>query len=270
MRRGISIVLQAAGVLLACLATSLNHPVIALETTIQWRDTAYYFNEDGDTIFCDTKATSPGNYVIRTCKTREEIFPDWYGGDSTKSSGDYHPAEVHGITLSKAKRVGRLIRRGKLNKRLVEKNIVSILGKNSMRKMFDAIPDSGNGDSTTDFYEYGGVIKKDSSLTFQIGDSSDPCKGGAGIDIDSVEIERGIGCYHSHPSGENDCVNNKQITRYAFVQGPSRDDQEAVKKKTINYVFGMNKNSQLIYIYDSSGVKATLPFKFLLLPSVNK
>ncbi|HEX6430160.1 MAG TPA: hypothetical protein VF008_20840 [Niastella sp.] len=270
MKRGISIALQAAGMLLACVATSLNHPVIARESTIQWRDTAYYFNEKGDTIFCDTKAASPGNFVIRTCKTREEIFPDWYGGDSTKSSGNYQPAEVHGIPVSKAKRVGRLIRRGKLSNRLVGKNIVAILDKNTIREMFDAIHDSGSGtDSSTDFYEYGGVIKTDSSLTFQIGEWSDVCKGGAAVDIDSIWI--GIGCYHSHPSGENDCVNNKgQKTRYAFVQGPSSEDQNAVKKNTINYVFGMNKNSLLIYIYDSSGVKATLPFSFLPSQPVNK
>lgn len=46
------------------------------------------------------------------------------------------------------------------------------------------------------------------------------------------------------------------------MQGPSRQDQEAVGEGT-GYVFGMRADGGLIYIYDKKGVKATLPISFV-------
>ena len=44
-----------------------------------------------------------------------------------------------------------------------------------------------------------------------------------------------------------------------FVQAPSKEDQLATQNRT-GIVFGMK--SRRVYIYDSKGVKATLPFSF--------
>ena len=39
----------------------------------------------------------------------------------------------------------------------------------------------------------------------------------------------------------------------AFVQGPSRKDQNAVQKKRMSYVFGMNIKSHQVYIFNKRG-----------------
>jgi hypothetical protein len=255
MKRGITIALQAAGMLWACLATSLNRPVNVLCKV-------YYFNEEGEEIFCDTKATSPGNYVIRTCKTPREMFPEWYGRDITKSSGNYQPAQVNAISVSEATEVARLIRNGKINDPLVRKNIIPILDKKSIAKMLSTIKDSCARTMTKrDFREYGGMINKDTTFTFLRGEPTDP------RDADNKGLLVGVGRrgnFHSHPGGEiNEPINGNQTKVSSFVQGPSYIDQRLIEDKT-GYVFGMHEQSQLIYIYDRRGVQATLPFTYLL------
>jgi hypothetical protein len=270
MKRGIPIVLRAAGVLLACLATSLNHPVYALGTVAPVYDTAYYYNEQGEVLFCDPNGL--GSFVIRTCKKKKEIYYDYYNIGSNKSG--FKPIKVCRIGIKKAKRIEMLVIKGMVTDGVVKRNLVEILDKGSIRKMKSRIGDSGgNIDKDKDFCEYGGVVNEDSSLLLIIGNSADPCKEGVGLDVPKA----GISDYHSHPSGEN----NKEGCY--FIQGPSKVDQDALEEKKeekvklkrkekekIGYVFGMSRRSHLIYIYDKRGLRATLPFCFLLCDTVNK
>ena len=270
MKRGIPIALQAAGAVLACLVTTLNHPVIAIERPVSIRDTAYYFNELGQQIFCDIKAAKRGNYVIRTCKTYQELYADWEGRDTTKGSGGYQPAKVNNITPEEATEVEDLIRSGQINNSIVRKNIVPILDKKSLKKMLLRIMDSTEHDKGGEFKKYGGdglfrefggPIWADSTFTFTPGvvtDPRQPYNNGVNVKVGP------LGNFHSHPGGEIlKPIGYNKDSVYNFVQAPSNQDMKSIGDKT-GYVFALQKNVKTLYVYDRFGVKACLPIDYLL------
>jgi len=257
MKRGIPIALQAAGAVLACLVTILNHPVIAQQQSVPMRDTAYYYNEQGTEIFCEPNADSPGVYVVKTSKKRKVIFYDY---DRARAQKDYERAQVRCISNKRAKRVEALIVNGMIKKTIVRKSIVKILSKNIFRRMLDSIPDSGkNSDSLKDCLEYGGVVENETAFTCLKGNWSNVCDSGTFVELPpNKEVY-----YHSHPSCEKISCNGY------YIQGPSMVDQKAVTN-AMSYVFGMNIRSHLLYVYNKRGVQATLPFCWILCDSVNK
>jgi hypothetical protein len=260
MKRGISFALQAAGMLLVCLAATVNHSVIAVEVD-NLTDTVNYYNERGRRIARNVHAPKAGNFAIRTCKTKDELFEDYNKRNpDEKSDTSYKPADVRNISRKRARKVTRLLRMGVFMDTVVTNYIVPILPKKNIKKMYKSIGDSGNNIRwQDDFREYGGLIKTDSSFTLVVGDTADPRSlKRPGLDLTG----KGIGEFHSHPSGA------KGVS--SFIQGTSQTDVEALtdlqKKGKIpmtGYVFGMNARSHMIYIYDSAGIKATLPFKFM-------
>lgn len=262
MKRGISFALQAAGMLLLCLAATVNHVVIAVEVD-KPTDTINYYSERGRRIARNLHAPRAGNFVIRTCKTKDELFEDWYKRNpDEKSDTSYQPAPVCNISRKRARTVKRLIKMGAFMDTVVTNYIVPILPRKIIKTMYGGIGDSGKGIKWPDDYrEYGSLIKVDSSFKIKIGDSVRPgSKKKPGLDISG----RGIGEFHSHPSGEE----NKGV--HAFIQGTSLTDvtsltalQRENKIQMTGYVFGMNTKSHMIYIYDSAGIKATLPFRFM-------
>ena len=277
MKRGIPIALQAARAVLACLVTTLNHPVIANVQTVN-KDTVRYYDSYGIEIFCDATAKSAGNYIIRTFKKRRQLFDDWY--DKVKDSGDYRPADVFRIKRRQARKTGMLIHQGHVKDSLVLKCIVPILDKGSIKKMLDSIIALRSKDGSGSVYrEYGGKINGDTTFECKRGDSTDPCQPeNKGLAIKVGEK----GNFHSHPEGYSETKdsslspiniygtgNSTKITysdhhetkTCKFVQGPSCRDQQSIKDKT-GYVFGMRY--RLVYLYDKHGVCATLPFRSLL------
>lgn len=281
MKRGIPIALQAAGAVLACLVTTLNHPVMAFEQAVSMRDTAYYYNEHGTQIYCDTKAVKRGSYVIKTRKTHRQIFDDWYDRDTTIISRDYKPAEVLGIERWEARKARRRIHCGNVNDTLVQRCIVPVLDRRSLRIMLDSILEGRKKDyADGKFREYGGMINGDTTFRCKRGKPTDPRKPeNEGLEMDLGEN----GNFHSHPDGfyyledkdsahvynpnRVDFVEHRKWHKSYFIQGPSNKDQEVIGDKT-GYVFGME--AKLIYLYDKNGVRAILPFKYLPPSSVIK
>jgi hypothetical protein len=153
-----------------------------------------------------------------------------------------------------------------------------VVDKAILRKMYDNIQARcSNSDDDRNYKEHGGVLLPDGTITCITGDISDPRTfAGAALLIK----EKALVVYHSHPGGyvqrsggsyasyEEPNPNkvffskNMQSEFIWYIQGPSRQDQEAIGKGT-GYVFGMSRNSGLIYIYDREGVKATLPVSFV-------
>lgn len=254
MRKGISIVLLAAGIITACQATPLNHP----------NDTIFFYSERGKLLLCITDADPSGTYVIKTCRRSIDIYYDWTHRNESSSSSAFDTANVQSISPQLARRVKRRIKRGTIDS-LVKANIVPVLDKKWVKKMHDTIRDSGKGRSEdTDNCEYGGVMKADSSFTFQVGEQTNPCSNNdPAIDIIDTGAIRAIVFYHSHPSGEDVVYYRTSQARKecAFVQGPSSTDQQKVGKK-MGYLFAMRKGYHCIFIYDSTGIIATLPFKY--------
>jgi hypothetical protein len=255
------------------LSFSIVHPdnVFAISN---WNDTAYYFNERGQLLYCDVHATEAISYVIKTKKPNSEIFQDIPHDDATvQLSPDYDTALVSNISKPTARRVAWLIKHGKVNDPLVLENVVPILDKRIIRRMYDNIISrcaSGNAHQ-----EHGGVVFPDGTVTCITGDLSNAkWLQGASLCIK----EKALIYYHSHPDAylEQRSINNltdahnpnqvrfsqtSEVKTISYVQGPSRQDQESVGEGT-GYVFGIKANG-LIYIYDKTGVKATLPVAFV-------
>lgn len=253
MRKGIPIVLLAAGMITACQATPLNHP----------NDTLFFYSERGKLLLCITEVNSSATYVIKTRRTSADIYWDWIHRNERSSSSYFDTANVRSISRPLARRVKRRIKKGIIDS-LVEANIIPVLDKKWVKKMYDTIPDSGKGHRRkTDYREYGGIMKTDSSFTFQVGDSTNPCsKSDPAINIKDTGAIRALVFYHSHPSGMEDGFNDlRQPIDCSFVQGPSLKDQQAVGAKK-GYLFSMRQGYHCIFIYDSTGIIATLPFKY--------
>ena len=264
MKKGIPIALLAAGMIAACQVTKLNHPVHVLEAFAPSHDTVFYFSENGKLLLCKTDVVSSGSYVIKTCRRSTDIYWDWIKRNETSSSSKFETANVRSISPRLARIVARRIEKGIIDS-LVKANVVPILDKKWIKKMYDALWDSGRGRrDDRDYCEYGGVMKRDSSFTFQIGEYTNPCSDvDAAINIKDTGAVRAWVYYHSHPSGEDAKFYPKiaKTEDCSFVQGPSREDQKAAGKK-MGYEFAMRKGYHCIYIYDSTGILATLPFKY--------
>lgn len=274
MKKGFAFFIPCSGIFFLTLAPSFN-PASA---NTHPSDTAYYFNERGQLLWQQPQAMQPGCYVIRTQKKFQELYYDFLQSDSvtTQGSKPYKPADVQHIPRHLAKRVEKLIREGQVSHPLVRDNIFEILDQGTLHLMRSHIKSScGGHDDSSDHKEYGGLIKQDGSMTYFAGLAANPTSfGGSSLYI------RGTGTveYHSHPAGyvetaeqnSSELVTNmvtitgsktrtSERKYIAYIQGPSRVDQQAVGDRT-GYVFGMS--SRLIYIYDSEGVKATLPIAF--------
>lgn len=278
MKRGIPIALQAAGAVLACLATTLNHPVMAFEQNISMRDTVHYYDKRGKEIYRNTKAATAGNYIIKTSKLFHKIFDEWEGRDTTKKTGDYKPADVFGISGVDARKAKKCIRRGNLEDTLVKRCTVQILDMRSIKNMLDSIRWYRIKDKKDKkFREYGGKINADTMLECKRGDSTNP----QNSENKGIVLEIGKkGNFHSHPEGhidkdsgprrdpnhiKYDGSDSTRIDR--FIQGPSCRDQLYIGDN-VGYVFGMG--TKCIYIYGRDGVYAIMPFRRLPAKTVNK
>ena len=262
-------------IFLILLSFPILHPEIVL-AHINRHDTVYYYNERGKLLYRDVHAAKPASYTIKTKRTASQIFNDVPLDDSTaRVSADYDLATVAGITRQTARKVARRLRHGAIEDPMVVENIVPILDKRIIRRMYENIRSKCTTADAHRYKEHGGVVFPDGTVTCVTGDMSDPrLFAGAALLIK----EKALVYYHSHPDGDvvqhqtgnmNNAYNLNRIsfsqttqTQFiSYVQGPSMQDQEAVGDG-MGYVFGM-KNGGLIYIYDKDGVKATLPVSFV-------
>ena len=262
MKRGILFALLAAGMIAACQVATLNHPALAIASNDSIPSFGYYYNENGALIYIDSNAEKEAYFVIKTKKTREQMFPDRYGSNTMVLSANYEPADINGISEKAARDAEKYIRRGSLDNVKVQLSIIPILPNRTIQKLLDTIWDSGmNRHPVNDFREYGGVIKNDLSFTFRMGDTSNPCSKKNPV-VDPGK--GGFADYHSHPSGLKDTVYGDRSTGVcSFVQAVSKDDQKQMHNGRSGYVFAMRDSFHLIYIYDSTGIRATLPFEYL-------
>lgn len=128
------------------------------------------------------------------------------------------------------------------------------------------------GKSSSNNREYGGLVKEDGSVTqFPAGPIADPLiNSEAGIDMFNRPSES---TFHSHPSGTNSDANNTgnsasssigvSRTLAKFNQAPSQGDIDN-SNGTVNYVFA--RGGKTVYIYNNSGVIATIPQKNFVTP----
>ncbi len=145
-------------------------------------------------------------------------------------------------------------------------NFVEIEGSESVRQtMMDIVSadDGSGGTSAANNREYGGVIRKDGTVVEATpGPVSTPARGA------SLNLPEAGNSFHSHPSGTTtetviDGVSTTTITT-PYAQHPSPVDLSTAGRGTTNYVFGMGDKT--VYIYNKSGVQATLPIENFVKP----
>ena len=252
MQRGIITNLSWAGLLFFLLFT-----LSALFTKPVDTGGVYFFDENGAVIWYATGDTAKC-YVVRTTKTIKDIYGLPESADAKlKDASAYYPAGINSISQKLYDSVVRMIKNGFTTDELVRQNIIEVESPAIFREIVDRIPDDGKGDTTlNNNREYGGMIHRDNSITKVFaGSRSYPCFGGAGVMIYGA----GKAEWHSNRSGTQFTSNKIMTGGCSFIQPPSKDDLEAVGRRR-GYVLGMS--SRLIYIYDSTGLNATLPFSW--------
>jgi hypothetical protein len=244
MHRGITKNLSLAGWLFILL-TALS----ALLTPARTTGGVYYYDENGVVLWYSTGDTAR-TFVVRTTKNLEDIYGRTEAG-RFRDGSPYQPVKINSLSPGLYDEVINLIKGGFVHDSLVIKNIVEVENVTVFKNIIQRIPDDGRGDTMQyNNREYGGMIKNDNSvLRIDAGERSFPCAGGAGVRI----YGRGKAEFHSHPSG----TVHESSKGCAYIQPPSKIDQDAVEGRR-GYVLGMS--SKLIYIYDSTGLNATLPF----------
>ena len=215
----------------------------------------YFYDQDGNVAWFETGDISK-SYVVRTTKSPEDIYGNLGKlNPKLKDGSDFEAARLHRISNALYDSVMQLISAGNIDHQLVKDNVVEIEHMSVLRQVINKIPDDGGGGNyPQNNREYGGMIQSDNSLAFfEKGPFSNPCSRGLSIRI------RGDGKaeFHSHPSGTRFDIRFEDIYTCGFMQAPSNEDVQAAGHRR-GYVFGMA--NELVYVYDSSGIKAVFPF----------
>ncbi|MNX56135.1 hypothetical protein D3C86_869210 [compost metagenome] len=148
------------------------------------------------------------------------------------------------------------------------------------QEMVDIVSkDNGKGGtSDANNREYGGTISNDGKVTPMMGPVSNPkTSSHASIEFTIDENTRAI--FHGHPSGEieegpapqngnvgsssNIDMGGGTRTKYSYNQAPSSVDFNHIGNLK-GYQFGRSNGT--VYIYNSSGIQATLPMKRFVNP----
>ena len=156
-------------------------------------------------------------------------------------------------------------------------NSVEIAGSSDTRQAMVDIVNKDNGKGDANNREYGGRIKKDGTVVESpAGLVRDPATDpNASISITSYGNQS---TFHSHPSGNKteSSTSNKNFggssttlggmtTTSGYASPPSFKDGDVQNSGTaINYVF--SRSNGTVYIYNNTGVKATIPQKYFVTP----
>ena len=193
-----------------------------------------FYNEQGQYIGTDGKDDKKV-YVIRTTKTTTEM----YGKDQYGQKGWSKPISTEAAVETEAK-----IKDGDFSGNVM-KNVVQIQPEKNMEKMAEIVSkdDGTGGAKASNNREYGGSLENGTAKEVKQGGVGNPAKGKV-ASINDAD-------FHSHPSGTNKVPGGTAI----WIQPPSKQDITTAKKT--EYVFAMKEGT--IYIYNKSGVLATIP-----------
>ncbi|HXU27889.1 MAG TPA: hypothetical protein VN698_11715, partial [Bacteroidia bacterium] len=202
---------------------------------------------------------------------------------TTEKDFDSHQP-IAGISKAQEKETEKFIKNNSgnteafKNNSIAYDNSVAIEGKADVRQAMvnEVSKDNGKGGtSNANNREYGGIVDKDETVTTtKPGDVAKPkTDPDASINFQSVTDNTKI-LFHSHPSGTFVAGGQQQAepgsysiststTVSHYVQAPSEIDISNIGNKT-GYVFGMKSGT--VYIYNSSGIQATIPINRFVNP----
>ena len=224
-----------------------------------------FIDPDGKGDFIDEKGRYIGNdgnddgklYLIKTIKKHFD-----------------NDAPSAGISSKEAKATTNFIKENSGNSEAFSKNLIAysnsveIISDKAIRKqMVDIVnQDSGTGGTSDENNrEYGGVVRDNEVKESPKGPVSDPLKQDH-TDIAHPDVRPGDIVFHSHPSGRVGSINTETGARTDAMkttktgrwdQAPSKEDVNNASGN--EYVFA--RGSGKVYIYNKSGVVATMPHK---------
>ncbi|WP_343859872.1 hypothetical protein [Fulvivirga kasyanovii] len=203
-----------------------------------------YLNEQGKEIFREKNDQPDRTFLIKTTKTTDQLYPE---GTQEDQKGWSNP-----ISKKEAKTTEKLIKAGNVEGDHMD-NLVELVDRDT-RAEYDRISkqDDGKGGSVTsrpgNNVEYGVREGRNGEL---VNGKGAPRAGGGFIP--------GKWDMHSHPSGQ---TRSSDGLYYGAVQAPSKHDITTATKN--EYIIGRRENT--VYIYNTSGVIATIPQKYFVDP----
>jgi len=233
--------------------TQLDSPIDGMKP-----DDMIYLNENGKEIQRVKNGQPDRTFVVKTTKSTSDIYtPEEI---ESGKAGNSNP-----ISKSDAKKTEAEIGKGNLTGDHMS-NVVETENASTMKSMYDIVSQDNGKGGTRDANnrEYGGEISAAGQITeSKPGEVSNPK-----TDSEAIVTHRTFGddtrtIFHSHPSGQivegpgSNTVGGSTTT-YQFQQGPSSDDISN-SGSSVQYEFG--RRSGTVYIYNSTGVVATLPSK---------
>lgn len=207
-------------------------------------DTSIYYNSKGENIGQDNATKSNSNYVLKTTETTDQL----YGSDNYEQKGNASP-----IGSKEANKAEVFAREATLwsdavpvDLGSVKNDFVKVGSTVQMKAAVSAVSkdDGSGGDKVSNNREYSGNFTKNGVSPHAAGPVGD-------LNSKLPAITNGSNDYHSHPSGTKRVVGGTAM----WAQPPSKQDIRVVPGT--KYVFGMR--DQKIYIYNHSGVIATIP-----------
>jgi RHS repeat-associated protein len=203
-----------------------------------------YLNQNGDVIYTK-KSKKDEVYVVKTTQDTDDMYS---GSEKNPRKGNSNP-----ISDGDASFAVHEVIRGKTKGKHMS-NFVKIGTSENIKTMITEVSkdDGSGGTAEANNREYSGTVTKKGVVANEPGEVGNPTEG---TPINSPENSD----FHSHSSGTVVRKEEDGIITYSWMQPPSKKDISDAKGQEIG--FGMR--SGIVYIYNNSGVIATVPLDAL-------
>ncbi len=223
-----------------------------------------FLNRKGEEIYRLKRDDDDRTFIVRTSKSTTDIY------SQEEIAANMNPP-VNNISSSDAAATEKALKLGDYDAVNFD-NVVEIESMSILKEMKSIVSkDNGKGGtSAANNKEYGGTVSEDNKVAeSDPGPVRNPQKD-ANAEISHKVNSRTKTHFHSHPSGQISVTTpstgsvsgfgSSSTQTWNWMQGPSMPDVQGAGGRA-NYTFGMRDG--MIYIYNYSGVVATMPMKMV-------
>jgi hypothetical protein len=218
-----------------------------------------YLNEQGNEIARQKNDQPDRTFIVKTTKTTGDIYSDAEIANGT--AGNSNP-----ISRSDAKSTEAELKNGSFEGDHMN-NLVEIDNVSTLKEMNSiTLQDNGKGGtSDANNREYGGTLSKSNVVAESPAGAVASPKKDSEASITHTFTSDTKTTFHSHPSGSVSegpptGTIGGSTTTWSFQQGPSSYD---IKNSGSQIKYEFARGDKVVYIYNNTGVKATMPTKVL-------